>query len=218
MKINEAADPYEITRATTEEQEAQNLEEEGVVDNEGFSCANVARLGRKVGSLMSNLAIVYFLEYTILTSFTVACVHQIINLEPGRKEEFVYENAYVIFNLCYQVGVLISRSSLSCMKIKQVWIITVLQTCLFTFYMVNAGICFCESIHILFALMVFVGLMGGAQFVNVIYLIKSSDKLHKTDKELALNMTSMFNDAGILLSSITSLTLSLTVFGKYADS
>ena len=53
--------------------------------------------------------------------------------------------------------------------------------------------------------------------MNVIYLIKSSDRLHKTDKELALNMTSMFNDAGILLSSITSLTLSLTVFAKYAD-
>ena len=218
MKGNETADSFEITRAANEEPAAQNLEEEGVVDNEGFSCANVARLGKKVGFLMSNLAIVYFLEYTIITSFTVACVHQIINMEPGRKDEFVYENAYVIFNLCYQVGVFISRSSLSCIKIKRVWIITVLQTCLFTFYMLNASIFFCKSIHILFSLMVFVGLMGGAQFVNVIYLIKSSDRLHKTDKELALNMTSMFNDAGILLSSITSLTLSLTVFGKYADS
>ena len=218
MKGNETADSFEITRAANEEPAAQNLEEEGVVDNEGFSCANVARLGKKVGFLMSNLAIVYFLEYTIITSFTVACVHQIINMEPSRKDKFVYENAYVIFNLCYQVGVFISRSSLSCIKIKRVWIITVLQTCLFTFYMLNAGIFFCKSIHILFSLMVFVGLMGGAQFVNVIYLIKSSDRLHKTDKELALNMTSMFNDAGILLSSITSLTLSLTVFGKYADS
>ena len=50
---------------------------------------------------MSNLALVYFLEYTITTSFTVANAQQIINLEPGREDEFVYDNAFVIFNLCY---------------------------------------------------------------------------------------------------------------------
>ena len=103
------------------------------------------------------------------------------------------------------------------MMIKRVWIITIAQACLFTFYMLNAATLFCKNIYVLFSLMVFVGLMGGAQFVNVIYLIKCSEKLHKTDKELALNMTSMFNDAGILLSSITALVLSLTVFAKYDD-
>ena len=193
----------------------KNLVEEGVVDNKGFTCENVSKVGKRVGPLMSNLAIVYFLEYTITTSFTVANASQIIDLEDGRDTQYVYENAYVIFNFCYQVGVFISRSSLSFMKIKRVWIITIAQACLFTFYMLNAAFLFCENIYVLFSLMVFVGLMGGAQFVNVIYLIKCSEKLHRTDKELALNMTSMFNDAGILLSSITALVLSLTIFSKY---
>lgn len=49
-----------------------NLEEEGVKDNVGFSCENVGRVFSKVGLLMSNLSLVYFLEYTITTSFTVA--------------------------------------------------------------------------------------------------------------------------------------------------
>jgi len=101
------------------------------------------------------------------------------------------------------------------LKIKRVWLITIAQMCLFTFYMLNSIVLFCSNIYVLFGMMLFVGLMGGAQFVNVIYLIKCSEKLHKTDKELALNMTSMFNDAGILLSSILSLTLSLTAFSKY---
>lgn len=166
---------------------------------------------------MSNLAVVYFMEYTITTSFTIACASQIIDLKPGRKEEFVYENAYVVFNLCYQVGVFISRSSLPFLKIKRVWLITIAQFCLFMFYMLNAAFFFCKNIYVLFGLMLFVGLMGGAQFVNVIYLIKQTDKLDKTDKELALNMTSMCNDIGILLSSTTSLILSLTVFSKYAS-
>ena len=51
----------------------KNLENEGVSDNKGFTCANVCRVLHKVGLLMANLSIVYFLEYTITTSFTVAC-------------------------------------------------------------------------------------------------------------------------------------------------
>ena len=93
--------------------------------------------------------------------------------------------------------------------------ITIAQACLFTFYMLNATVFFCENIYVLFAMMTLVGLMGGAQFVNVIYLIKQSDQLHKNDKELALNMTSMCNDAGILIASILALVLSLTSFAKY---
>ena len=73
---------------------------------------------------MLSLFLVYFLEYTILTSFNWACAEQIINLEPGRKEEFVYDNAFIIFSLCYHVGVFISRSSLSFYKISNVWVVT----------------------------------------------------------------------------------------------
>ena len=63
----------------------------------------------------------------------------------------------------------ISRSSLSFVKIKRVWTITIAQSILFTFYMLNSSVLFCENIYVLFFMMVFVGLMGGAQFVNVIY-------------------------------------------------
>lgn len=147
----------------------------------------------------------------------MACASQIIDLHPTEKDNFIYSNTYVIFNLCYQVGVFISRSSLSVIKIKRVWIITICQLTLFTFYLLNAFVFFCKNIYVLFAMMVCVGLMGGAQFVNVLYLIKQSDRLQKQEKELAINMTSMFNDAGVLLSSLVSLTLSLTIFAKYQD-
>ena len=48
-------------------------------------------------------------------------------------------------------------------------------------------------------------------------MIKQSDKLVKTDKELAINMTSMCNDTGILLASLTSLLFSFTCFAKYSS-
>ena len=79
-----------------------------------------------------------------------------------REDQFVYKNAFVIFNLCYQLGVFISRSSLSFVKIEKVWIITVAQSILFTFYLINSFAFFCKNIYVLFGMMVFVGLMGGA--------------------------------------------------------
>jgi len=111
---------------------------------------------------MANLSLVYFLEYTITTSFTIACAQQIINKHPDKKDNFIYANTYVIFNLCYQVGVFISRSSLPFLKIKRVWIITIMQMTLFTFFMLNSFFFFCQNIYVLFCMMVCVGLMGGA--------------------------------------------------------
>lgn len=71
---------------------------------------------------------------------------------------------------------------------------------------------YCHNIYVYFVHMVFVGLMGGASFVNVIYLLKNSTILQKTEKELALNLLSCFDDLGILLASITALILTLTAF------
>ena len=76
---------------------------------------------------------------------------------------------------------------------------------------------YCHNIYVYFVHMVFVGLMGGASFVNVIYLLKNSTILQKTEKELALNLLSCFDDLGILLASITALVLTLTAFSKYSE-
>ena len=74
-----------------------------------------------------------------------------------------------------------------------------------------------DNIYIYFAEMVFVGLMGGASFVNVIFLLKNSPKLLKTEKELAMNLIGCFDDMGILLASISALVLTLTAFAKYSE-
>ena len=74
-----------------------------------------------------------------------------------------------------------------------------------------------DNIYVYFAEMIFVGLMGGASFVNVIFLLKNTPRLLKTEKELAMNLIGMFDDMGILLASISALVLTLTAFAKYAE-
>ena len=63
---------------------------------------------------MSNLVAVYFLEYMITTSFVVAITRLLIEEDPSNSDDFIFVNAFVIFNMCYQLGVFVSRSSLAC--------------------------------------------------------------------------------------------------------
>ena len=76
----------------------------------------------------------------------------------------------------------------------------------------NSFYLFLTNIYVLFALMIWVGLMGGATYVNVIYLIRESKTLEKREKELTLVMMAIFDDLGIFLASLTALGLTTTVF------
>lgn len=72
------------------------------------------------------------------------------------------------------------------------------------------------NILVYFGLLILIGFNTGGSFVNGLYKIKMSNKLERTEKELALNVTTMFKDAAILLASLFALLLSLTVFAAAA--
>ncbi len=75
---------------------------------------------------------------------------------------------------------------------------------------------FVGSIYVLFAMMIWVGCMGGCSYVNVIVKIQRAENLMRTEKELAIMILMMFNDFGILLASVFALILNLTVFKSAA--
>jgi len=182
-------------------------------DNIPMNIVNVMIVFKKIGWYLSNLTAVYFLEYSVTTSFTNIMATKISNNAVGdEKDNYFVKNAYVIFAFCYQFGVLISRSSLDLIHIKRVGIITVLQLINFVFWFVNAQLFFLTNIYILSAWMIFIGLMGGASYVNVMYLILNSKRLKKNEKELAVMTTCIFCDMGVLVASILALILANTLF------
>lgn len=122
------------------------------------------------------------------------------------------KNGFIIFAFCYQFGVLISRSSLDLIKVKRVEIVTLLQLINFIFWFINTQYFFLQNYFVMFAWMVFIGLMGGCSYVNVMYLIIHSNRLKKNQKELSVMLCSIFNDFGILSASIFALILSNTLF------
>ena len=66
----------------------------------------------------------------------------------------------------------------------------------------------------MFAFMVWVGFMGGGSYVNVMYRMLESPNLVRREKELALTLTTVFDDIGILTASILSLILMNTAFAS----
>lgn len=57
------------------------------------------------------------------------------------------------------------------------------------------------EVWILFALMVYVGLLGGGSYVNIFYLVLNDPQIQTSDRELAVNITAIFINVGITLSS-----------------
>lgn len=66
--------------------------------------------------------LVYFLEYVILPG----CAAK-VNPESEASKVWAVKHAYVVLSFCYQFGVLISRSSLSVLRISWVELLTALQ-------------------------------------------------------------------------------------------
>lgn len=71
---------------------------------------------------------------------------------------------------------------------------------------------FVESLYVLCPLFVWIGLMGGASYVNVMHNLLELETLKKSEREGALTLSLIFNDIGILSSAIFSLVMDQTLF------
>ena len=160
-----------------------------------------------------NLILVYFFEY-------VACTGGSDRAQGGdfkHDPNWFVRNCYVILNFCYQLGVVISRSSLVLFKIKHIGVLTLLQFINFVLWIVQADIHFVQGypiIWVLFVHMFYVGLLGGSSYVNVFYLVLHDDKIPVKDREYCVNISAFANTFGITASSIVIIILDVTLWKR----
>lgn len=74
-----------------------------------------------------------------------------------------------------------------------------------------------KSLYIMAPLTVVVGLMGGGSYVNVLHGILELETLDKSEKEMAISLSLLFNDTGILLASVVSIVLGNTILKVDSD-
>ena len=114
---------------------------------------------------------------------------------------WVDKNMYQVLAFAYQFGVLMSRSSLSIVRVKKFWVLTLLQAINFAIFFAESFLHFLPS-WLLIVAMVWVGLMGGAMYVNTFANLIDDPRIKHGDREVAINVVALWVNVGIVTSSL----------------
>ncbi|GAM26428.1 hypothetical protein SAMD00019534_096030, partial [Acytostelium subglobosum LB1] len=158
-----------------------------------------------------NLMLVYFFEYVVSVGGADTAIKNL-------NGNWFQRNAYPILSFCYQLGVLMSRSSLQLFKIKHVGILTILQGLNMALWLIQGRYKMIESVWVLFVLMFYCGLLGGAAYVNVFYLILNDKRIPEEDREVCINYAALLTTLGITLASCFILIMDHTWMKNYLPS
>ncbi|XP_052691356.1 battenin-like [Crassostrea angulata] len=144
---------------------------------------------------MIPLCVVYIAEYFINQGLYELLYFNHIWL--SEKEQYRW------YQVDYQLGVFISRSSVNVFKINKLWTLPVLQCVNVAILTAQVFLRFIPNIWIIFALVLFEGLLGGAAFVNTFY--KISEDIEAEFKEFSLAAATIADSVGISIAGAISI-------------
>lgn len=142
------------------------------------------------------LMLVYFGEYLINQGVDPALVW------PGTK---ISCQEYRYYQFLYQGGVFLSRSSVNLFRIKNIWWLPLLQILNLNVLTLQAIYHFIPYYWIVFLIVIFEGLLGGATYVNVYYAL--STETSGIVREYSMSMTSVSDSIGISFAALVGLAL-----------
>ncbi|KAL6734059.1 hypothetical protein Aduo_004641 [Ancylostoma duodenale] len=149
---------------------------------------------------MIPLFLTYFAEYLInqgLLELTVFdCAHG-YGTSPASQ--------YRWYQVLYQVGVFVSRSSINCIQLNMLFIalMPVFQLVNTAFFLLNAIYAFLPNFGVVCAIVLYEGLIGGGSYVNTFHHIHK--KVDPSIREFALSTVSLADSVGIMLAAFVSI-------------
>lgn len=142
---------------------------------------------------MLPLLLVYTAEYTINQGVAPTLLFPLKGT-PFRH----FRGFYPAYNALYQLGVFISRSSTPFIRFHNLYLPTFLQIVNLIILTLHALFNFIPNVYIIFAIMIWEGLLGGAVYVNTFAEI--SDTVRLEDREFSLGATSVSDSGGICIA------------------
>ncbi|XP_066283346.1 battenin-like [Branchiostoma lanceolatum] len=139
---------------------------------------------------MAPLFLVYVAEYFINQG--------LFELIFFRNIWLSHSEQYRWFQVIYQIGVFISRSSVSIVQIHALWLLAFFQFVNVGLFLLEVLHPFLPSIWIVFAMILWEGLLGGAAYVNTFY--KMSQEIAEEHREFSLGVTSQADSCGIAVA------------------
>jgi len=153
------------------------------------------RYVKKLLRYMLPLALVYFFEYLINQGMFELTYFPEIFLDKSEQ--------YRWYQVTYQIGVFVSRSSVNIVKINQIWVMAVLQGINVIFFAFEAIYMFTPSIWIIFVLIFYEGLLGGGAYVNTFY--RMSREVPATRREFSMGVVTLSDAVGITLAGFLAM-------------
>ncbi|XP_064605922.1 battenin-like [Liolophura sinensis] len=148
------------------------------------------RLTQPLLKFMIPLMVVYLAEYFINQG-----LHELLYFKDiwlTTKEQYRW------FQVDYQLGVFISRSSVNLLKVNKLWIIPILQVMNVAILQTQVMFRYIPSIWIIFGVILFEGLLGGCAYVNTFY--KMSEDIAPEYREYSLSVASVADSCGIAIA------------------
>ncbi|XP_061606463.1 battenin isoform X2 [Phyllopteryx taeniolatus] len=140
------------------------------------------------------LGLVYYAEYFINQG--------LMELLYFRRFFLTHAEQYRWYQTFYQVGVFVSRSSLCCVKIRKLWGLALLQVLNAVLLLLEVCYKFLPSAWLVFAIVIYEGLLGGTAYVNTFYFI--SKETEDRQREFAMAAASVGDSVGIALAGLTA--------------
>ncbi|XP_033744663.1 battenin-like [Pecten maximus] len=144
---------------------------------------------------MVPLMLVYFAEYFINQG-----LHEILyfnNIWLTKSEQYRW------YQVDYQLGVFISRSSVNLIEIKRLWLLPILQFINMGLLLLQVFYQFIPSIWIVLGIVLYEGLLGGAAFVNTFFRI--SKKVEPEYREFSMGIATVADSLGIAVAGAVTI-------------
>lgn len=114
-----------------------------------------------------------------------------------------HKKQYRWFQVDYQIGVFISRSSVNLIQINHIWLMSVLQLINVGIFLSEVLFYFIPTIWIIFALIFWEGLLGGAAYVNTFYRL--SQEIPDNRRNFAMGIVTMSDSIGVTLAGMIAI-------------
>lgn len=144
---------------------------------------------------MLPLFLVYVAEYTINQGVAPTLLFPLSSTPFSAFREF-----YPVYNALYQVGVFISRSSISFVRIESLYIPSILQILNLVLLTLHAMFDFIPSVWMIFGIVFWEGLLGGAVYVNTFAQIR--DNVPEEAREFSLATATVSDSGGIMVAAV----------------
>ncbi|XP_041828376.1 battenin [Melanotaenia boesemani] len=185
-------DRRQLLDGSEEDEEDENVTE--VRTSGPLSFTEKLQIIRGLLKFIFPLGLVYFAEYFINQGLMELLFFPNIFLSHAEQ--------YRWYQVLYQIGVFLSRSSLRCVKIRKIWILSLLQVVNAVFLWVAVRYQFLPSVWFVFAVVLYEGLLGGAAYVNTFYFI--STETEGRHREFAMAASSVGDSVGIAMAALAA--------------